>query len=301
MTPSPPHRSLTTRLRVALKTALGNLRELVLSRRVVFQARRGLMELRKRRRSTLREGNICMLHLGRCGSTVVGSLLGQHPAIHWDGEVFDRVRRRKLPEMWMVKEPLRMLELRMQWAACRYYGFETKFGRDQHLGAKLLDLPLPTYVERLQELGFSYFVLLERRNYLRQIASRLIAWKRGRQHLPAHRHAAATRIHLPVEEISLGGAPVALAELFADLDRRYEEARQLVSNLGGLHLVYEDDVEQDPKRAYGKICDYLNVERLAPRVPLSRTNPYPLSRVLENAGEVEAHLNGTPYRWMLSE
>lgn len=286
-------------MRVALKTALGRLRELVLSRRIVFEARRGLMDLRKRRRSEEREGNICMLHLGRCGSTVVGSMLDQHPAIQWDGEVFDRVRRRKLPEMWMVKDPLRMLDLRMQWAACRFYGFETKFGREQHLGPELLDLALPTYVQRLQELGFSYFVLLERRNYLRQIASRLIAWKRGRQHLPAHRHAAATRVHLPTAEISLGGAPVPLAELFADLDRRYEEARRLVHDLGGLHLVYEDDVEQDPKRAYARICDYLNVERLTPGIPLSRTNPYPLSRVLENAGEVEAYLNGTPYEWMM--
>ena len=30
-----------------------------------------------------------MFHPGRCGSTVLGNLLNQHPSIEWDGEIYE--------------------------------------------------------------------------------------------------------------------------------------------------------------------------------------------------------------------
>ena len=37
----------------------------------------------------LRRGNLVMFHVGRSGSTVLASLLQQHPDMYWDGELFD--------------------------------------------------------------------------------------------------------------------------------------------------------------------------------------------------------------------
>ena len=37
------------------------------------------------------KNNVCIFHNGRCGSTVVGNLLGKHNKIHWDGQIYAKL------------------------------------------------------------------------------------------------------------------------------------------------------------------------------------------------------------------
>ncbi|NEQ34055.1 MAG: hypothetical protein F6K04_24205 [Leptolyngbya sp. SIO4C5] len=85
---------------------------------------------------------IAMLHYGRCGSTVLGDLLGQHPDIFWDSEVFERLYTQQLWESRWLKEPLSLLRLRvgLAWLTRRQcYGFETKCHPAYHLRKAILN------------------------------------------------------------------------------------------------------------------------------------------------------------------
>jgi hypothetical protein len=65
-------------------------------------------------------------------------------------------------------------------------------------------------------------------------------------------------------------------------------------------LTYEDDVLEDPTRAYSKICEFLGVPPgPAPQIRHARTTPFGLREVVENYLEVEQHLSGTPFARML--
>ena len=62
-----------------------------------------------------------------------------------------------------------------------------------------------------------------------------------------------------------------------------------------LQLVYEDDVEADPRVAYEKIIEYLGLPMDSPEVPLRRTNPGSLDDSIVNADEVRERLR--TLRW----
>lgn len=66
-----------------------------------------------------------------------------------------------------------------------------------------------------------------------------------------------------------------------------------------LHLVYEDDIEQSPKVAYEKVCEFLGVKAIEVEYRLQRLNPQPLSEIIENFDEVREYLSGTRYEAML--
>jgi len=44
---------------------------------------------------------IAMLHLGRCGSTVLGNLLSQHAALYWGEEIYSSIF---MPRKWASRK-----------------------------------------------------------------------------------------------------------------------------------------------------------------------------------------------------
>ena len=38
-----------------------------------------------------RPGNILIIHIGRCGSTVLGKMLNEHPMIYWASELYEPI------------------------------------------------------------------------------------------------------------------------------------------------------------------------------------------------------------------
>ena len=66
-----------------------------------------------------------------------------------------------------------------------------------------------------------------------------------------------------------------------------------------LELSYEDDIAEDPRAAYARVCTWLGLEVVPAEPDLRRTNPRALREVISNWDEVANGLAGTPYAWML--
>lgn len=244
-------------------------------------------------------GSIAMLHTGRVGSTVVAKMLERHPALLWDGELLERYRKQKLSEQRIVRDPFAVLRWRMRNAGNRTYGFETKVHRLQHLGPEVLRLDTAEYVERLRELGFSRFIVLRRKNYLRQAVSAAVGQADERRHISKEEKGKIVRIDFDVERTPLMKSALPLLQRFEEFDALYDTLDRLLGDDEVLRLTYEDDIEQNPKVAYEKICSFLGLPSAPAEIELRKTNPYPLSDILLNYEEVAALLRGTEYEWML--
>jgi len=125
-------------------------------------------------------GRVIVYHASRSGSTVLGSLLNQHPQIHWEREIFTRYFANRSVSDTCIENPaaaFAYLERRMSYARQKYYGFEFKFANLRHLGMSLEDVSA-----RLASLDVSHQIILERRNYLRIVVSNLIGLQQGSFH-----------------------------------------------------------------------------------------------------------------------
>ena len=115
--------------------------------------------------------NFVMLHSGRCGSTVAGDLLAQHPEIAWRGEIFERYKddpRSKGAKL------LDLLELEIYAQRTKIWGFATKFLSNQQLGENFLNMPLTKYIQILENLAFDKYVvyidkIFSDKQYLRRV------------------------------------------------------------------------------------------------------------------------------------
>jgi len=240
---------------------------------------------------------VAMFHTGRCGSTVLADLSGQHPDVAWTGEVFEPYMAAEHPEVGgeLVRRELGRSRSK---ARGRYFGFETKYLPQQHLSPGCIGLPLPDYVSLLRELGFEKFVILHRKNYLRRAISAAV----GRQTNAWHSTTVAsraTRIVLDLTTFKTGATVSTLLDLFAVMDAAYQELNELLSEDEKLIITYEDDIECDPYQAYRKLSFFLGLSEFQPVLKLKKTNPFSYNQMVENWGEVESALCSTGYAWML--
>jgi len=139
----------------------------------------------------------------------------------------------------------------------------------------------------LERLGFTQFVLLTRRNYLRAVVS---------CHLDEQ--PVTGRVPLDPDAVEIDGECRSLRSLFAQWDRDRAEIQARLHGRRRLELSYEDDVEEDPTWACLWVRDFLGIAQ-AP-VPL-RVGPR-ASREIQHAidgyDEIQAHLDGTRWAWM---
>lgn len=259
--------------------------------------------------SKWRRGNIAMFHIGRSGSTVLGNLLDQDTNIRWDGELcpdifqaLDCTEERRLalhelkPLLGRTTDLLDRIRHGQRRAGTRFYGVELKFF---HLYA--FDLGLSECIERLSGLGFDHFIILERRNYLRKIVSSVVAKETGMYHVKHGCKSKLNRISLNVEQVSVDRQTMPLLEFLVSYQECFRQLEQLLKNRKYLKLTYEEDILVNPKVAYGKVCSFLGIEGNPVEVNLSKTNPYPLSDVIENFDDVSKHLEETSFKWMLHD
>ena len=249
----------------------------------------------------LRPGNVAMLHAGRSGSSVLGNLLHQHPEIVWDREVFKPGRIEALcgngPAKGLAQRPLTVLRLLMSRAGRRFYGFETQLTQLERLG-----LELPDYVERLVGMKFTHFIVLERKNTLRRIASVLVGRSAARWHLTqADGEPALERIHFGIEDLNLRGQPKPLLQHLRDSRDTFGLLDECLRDKQVLRLSYEDDIAERPERAYRRVCEFLGLQPSEVSVLLRKTNPFPLRQMVTNFEDLERALAGTEFAWMLSD
>lgn len=253
-------------------------------------------------RRARRRGHIAMIHIGRSGSTVLAELLGQHPLITWDGEIYQRVFREReredgsLPPITDV-DPVEYLLERSEAASGRYYGFEVKFFHVRVFGADL-GAYLDELDGRLRDLRF---VVLERRNTLRVVVSTLAARQTGVWHVRGDTRPPRTPVRVDVDAVFVNREPRPLVELLAEFSSDFSALGRLLERRPSLHLTYEEDVAEDPRRAYARICEHLGLAPHPATTTLARTNPHPLRELIENFAEVEHALGGTEFAWMLED
>lgn len=250
-------------------------------------------------------GKVAMFHIGRSGSTVLDDMLNQHPCIYWDGEIYERAFQSlessgetvrigyQSPAIDSVNNTLRK---RIRKAGRDFYGFEVKFF---HLG--LLGISLPDYIENLCSLGFSRFIVLKRKNYLKKIVSSLIAHKTKQFFMSDTGEIALHQVDLDINNIEIDRDARPLLGFLQDYDEKFFLLDKILESRQVLKLTYEDDVLPDPNLGYEKICSFLNVDCKKPEIRLVKMNPYRLNELIGNFEDVKRALHETPFAWMLKE
>jgi hypothetical protein len=247
-------------------------------------------------------GKIAMVHLGRSGSTVLANLLREHPRICWRAELYNPIFL-NWEEMnngmetvgEMPVDAVEYLRNDMKKALHRYYGFEIK-----PFHFRLINYEPEDYFKILDSLGFSHFVLLERKNRLRKIVSSLIAHEnKMRYHVGSDVNLKVRKVRVDVDSIAIDFDRKPLLDFLEDYDNQVKRVEELLAGRNSLRIIYEEHIQSNPKIAYNMMCDFLHLKPGDPEVNLSRTNPFPVSQMIENYEEVGNVLSGTPYEWML--
>jgi hypothetical protein len=259
-----------------------------------FDRMRGLLSARKR------PGVVLMLHVGRCGSTVLANLLEQNPRVHWDG---------KLPRkaLQLYGEDVRKVD-HVQWisdqfatSGDRFYGFEFKILTDQY--PAIFGTTTAEFLKACCEIGVSHYILLARRNTLRHVVSHYASKNRGSWHAGSGDTVQKKEFALDISDITTGRAPGrSLVDYLREVDAAHEEVRALLAGEKFLELEYERDIDEaGAQHAYTRICDFLDIPPGDVQIRNRKMNPYPLTSVLENYYEVANALEGTDFTWMVRE
>ena len=245
-----------------------------------------------------RKKYVAMLHPGRCGSTVLGNMLNAHTQISWAGEIFERyMGLEKYKKVNRFTE--KMIGMSRDESLSRIYGFETKYLPQYHLSYKCLNLSIENYITLLRNLGFSHFIILHRKNYLRRAISDQVGKQKGEWH-SKEQSISPTKVTIDINSFQAGVRKEPLLELFSSMDESLDRLkRSLQSNY--LLLTYEEDIQDDPRVGYRKVCEFLNVDDEVVDISLRRTNPFTYEQMVANFEEVKAYLKDTKYSWMLDD
>lgn len=247
--------------------------------------------------------NFCIWHTGRCGSTVLSSMLNQHPQIYCAEEVlemyskaFERLRY-KLGAWSGSKLFIRYAMLNN---CAETFGFEMKVWHLFRLGVSVSKA-----MHFIHNMGINKHIVLERNNYLRVIVSSTVARQTSSWHIKSKHISPFMQVY-----VDANGLAYAIQK-FSDF---YNEIKVLLgqhgcgtSSLDGsvstrrnyLGLSYEKDILQNPKIAFNKAVNFLDLDELEPSISLGLTNPYPLKETILNFDEISDRLRNTPYEWML--
>ncbi len=251
-----------------------------------------------------RDGHAVMLHNGRSGSTLLGDMLDQNPAIFWDGETIEkRLHQRSEREDVGIDKLYGKLDVETELAAIRQrmssrcgnriFGTELQ---DYHLD--MLGASLPDMIEQLRRVGFTKFILLER-NYLRKIVSHLVATQKRRHHVSAETKVTVDPIRINPDRIYIGHTFTTLQNVLEQYRSFAEAARANVNGGDLLELSYESDIETDPNVACARVCDFLGVETHQAAIKFGKTTNVPLNEVVENYSEVASALDKSGFGSLL--
>lgn len=245
--------------------------------------------------SSKRKKSVAMFHTGRCGSTVLGNMLNDHSNMFWASEIFEKdAAVRNTGDLELAKSKIKQS---FHGEASEIFGFETKYLSFQHLGPRCLLVNIDEYIQLLQSMGFEYFILLHRKNYLRKA----ISLQSAREKEVWFTESKSGNMKPVTINVAKFKNNMSLLEYFETIDKEYEYLKQLLSSHNILSISYEDDIQKDPSEAYNKVCNLLNIRQENPQIKLKRTNPLPCKEVIKNIEEVEELLRGSKYQWMLSE
>ena len=240
-------------------------------------------------------------HIGRCGSSVLGSLLAQHSAVAYSNEIFSpymprRRRERPLPELEEVVREARY-QLRH-----RFHLFEVKHLHAQNLGL-YPSRSREEWLNQLIALGYERHLLMRRRNGLRRMLSHIRAAGTG-VYVASDGDASPTdAVTIPLDFIVHGFQSRSLLEWLEEYERGHQQMVAALDHVGlpWLELSYEDHIETSPMLAYAEVCRYLEIDPETPELRLRKINRGRLSDLISNFDAVQAALAPTRFAWMLED
>jgi hypothetical protein len=241
-----------------------------------------------------------MFHIGRCGSTVLANLISQNPMIFWDSEVYEKYRNNSCLMRYVSSDLIKIIKMRSLFVG-RFYGFEIKLNKDENDVYIQIKSDLQNFIIKLYELGFTHFIILSRRNYLRQIISGTIGFETRKWRLSSNEKPLLAKLKLDLENIPYGYDSRSLFSRFQEFDTTYNLLDELLANQKVLRMIYEEDILKDPQKGYRRVCNFLGLKDYKVKVRLGRMNPFHLSEIVVNFQEIEGHLRGTEYEWMLHD
>lgn len=231
--------------------------------------------------------NFCIWHTGRCGSTVLSSMLNQHPQIYCAEEVlemyskaFERLRYKL--GAWSGSKLFIRYAMLNNYAET--FGFEMKVWHLFRLGVSVSKA-----MHFIHNMGINKHIVLERNNYLRVIVSSTVAQQTSSWHIKSKHISPFMQVY-----VDANGLAYAIQK-FSDF---YNEIKVLLGQ-NYLGLSYEKDILQNPKIAFNKAVNFLELDELEPSISLGLTNPYPLKETILNFDEISNRLRNTPHEWML--
>lgn len=260
-----------------------------------------------------------MIHEGRCGSTVLSSLINQHPEIvHFNeiltkkswispdfvGTEWERMRddlEIKLADLPAFVGILPDTGKAQDKATCRHIGFEIKLNQIQ---VNQLDCDLPSLVRVLEEnIPNIRFLFLTRRNILRRHVSTLRCLFKEVSHAKDLAKVNYEKVLISPETMrdwsyDFSKRHASLADLMEASESCRNEVRALACKRGDLYLEYED-FERDPMLGASRIFDFIGVPRIDAETPLMKTGDRPLPELIENYEDVRDSLMGTRWESML--
>ena len=261
------------------------------------------------------------------------STKSQYWGLHWASELYEPIIAKwkeenqqefaYLAKEQIVKNPIEILKNSMNETTKPYYGVVVKPFHFTIANSSTMEFLNQSFL-----LNFTYFILIRRKNSLRIIVSDKVARKKNTWHSCGEDIAKLEKIHLPLnqhkplvkrilETIRLPlnqHKPLVkriletirlplnqhkpLVKRIRNSEKQMQEVETLLAGKNVLNLTYEDDIEQDPQKAYRSICEFVNMEATKASVNYNKTNPFPLKDIIENFAEVKAALHNTPYEWM---
>jgi hypothetical protein len=242
--------------------------------------------------------DVAMFHTGRCGSSVLGLMLNQHSRIQWAREIFEKHAQDMNSGALSLTSVEKIIETNRNKRNLELFGFETKYLPQQHLSDKCINMELADYITLLRQMQFDKFIILHRKNYLRRIISAQVGIKTGSWH-SQDKVESPTKVRLNVHSLGVTSEPI--IKSFESMDEALAILQSILKRQNTLFLTYEDDILEDPREAYLKVCRFLKIPDEEPEINFVRTNPFRCEDIITNYDEVEKILRNSRYSWMLED
>ena len=193
-------------------------------------------------------------------------------------------------------------------SGCDLHLFEVKYLPDQNLGL-YPQLDVQDWLNHFFSQGYQRHLLMRRRNGLRRIVSHFRAAQSGQYVLGLSSDVVnGSPITIPLEGIVHGFGTRTLLGWLGEYERGHEDMQncfsafaKLNSDFSWLELVYEDQIEHDPRIAYRDVCNFLNLSAVDVDLCFRKISPGRLVDLIANLDEVRDCLSSTRFAWMLSQ
>jgi LPS sulfotransferase NodH len=246
--------------------------------------------------------NVAMIHVGRCGSTVLCRMLSNHENIHWAAEFFDRFFKEGYQPNHssglLNFSPIQLLHDKQGSKKADVFGFEFK---PYHI--RIMGMDYEKLFSTLDSMNFTHYIVLDRTNRLRTIVSNLYAMQTNNKfHADEKEHPEKRTIRVNINKVRIDFEDKSVLQFLKDYDQQFIDCLAALGNRKTLQLTYENDIEHDPRKAYDKVCNFIDIaSKTDIPINLKKTTPFPLNELIDNFAELKSHLSGTPYEWMLDD